>query len=116
MWRELAQTFVDLADSIVDDFIVDDFYALDLLNVLVERCLDLLGVAAAGLLFADAQGPVAVGRVLQPERAARPNCSQQLDNSGASDHPRDGDRLDRRAAGIGDRGGSRPSVMDEISE
>jgi GAF domain-containing protein len=48
--EKLAQTFVDLADSLVDDF-----DALDLLNVLVERCVDLLGVAAAGLLFADGQ-------------------------------------------------------------
>jgi GAF domain-containing protein len=48
--EKLAQTFVDLADSLVDDFDV-----LDLLNVLVERCVDLLGVAAAGLLFADGQ-------------------------------------------------------------
>jgi GAF domain-containing protein len=48
--EKLARTFVDLADSLVDDF-----DALDLLNVLVERCVDLLGVAAAGLLFADGQ-------------------------------------------------------------
>jgi hypothetical protein len=48
--EKLAQTFVELADSLVDDFDV-----LDLLNVLVERCVDLLGVAAAGLLFADGQ-------------------------------------------------------------
>jgi GAF domain-containing protein len=48
--EKLAQTFVELADSLVDDF-----DALDLLNVLVERCVDLLGVAAAGLLIADGQ-------------------------------------------------------------
>jgi GAF domain-containing protein len=48
--EKLAQTFVELADSLVDDF-----DALDLLNVLVERCVDLLGVSAAGLLFADGQ-------------------------------------------------------------
>ena len=48
--EKLAETFVDLADSLVDDF-----DALDLLNVLVERCVDLLGVAAAGLMFADGQ-------------------------------------------------------------
>jgi GAF domain-containing protein len=48
--EKLAQTFFELADSLVDDF-----DALNLLNVLVERCLDLLGVAAAGLLFADGQ-------------------------------------------------------------
>jgi GAF domain-containing protein len=48
--EKLAQTFVELADSLVDDF-----DALDLFNVLVERCVDLLGVAAAGLLIADGQ-------------------------------------------------------------
>ena len=46
--EKLAQTFVELADSLVDDF-----DAIDLLNVLVDRCIELLGVAAAGLLFAD---------------------------------------------------------------
>jgi GAF domain-containing protein len=48
--EKLAETFVELADSLVDEF-----DALDLLNVLIERCVDLLGVAAAGLLFADGQ-------------------------------------------------------------
>ena len=48
--EKLAETFVELADSLVDDFDV-----FDLLNVLVERCVDLLGVAAAGLMFADGQ-------------------------------------------------------------
>jgi len=48
--EKLAQTFVELADSLVDDFDV-----LDLLNVLVERCVDVLGVDAAGILFADGQ-------------------------------------------------------------
>lgn len=46
--EKLAKTFVELADSLVDEF-----DAIDLLNVLVERCVDLLGVSAAGLLFAD---------------------------------------------------------------
>ena len=46
--EKLAQTFVELADSLVEEFDV-----LDVLHVLVERCVDLLGVAAAGLLLAD---------------------------------------------------------------
>jgi len=48
--EKLARTFVELADSLVDEF-----DAIDLLNVLIDRCVDLLGVAAAGLLFADGQ-------------------------------------------------------------
>jgi transcriptional regulator with GAF, ATPase, and Fis domain len=48
---KLAQTFVELADSLIDDF-----DALELLTVLVERTVDLLGVTASGLLLADGQG------------------------------------------------------------
>ena len=48
--EELAETFVELADSLVDEF-----DALDLLTVLVDRCVELLGVAAAGILVADGQ-------------------------------------------------------------
>jgi transcriptional regulator with GAF, ATPase, and Fis domain len=47
---KLAQTFVELADNLIDDFDV-----LELLTVLVERTVDLLGVAASGLLIADGQ-------------------------------------------------------------
>jgi GAF domain-containing protein len=52
---ELADAFVELADTLVDDFDVIDF-----LHVLAERCVQLLGVAAAGLLLADAQGTLQV--------------------------------------------------------
>jgi transcriptional regulator with GAF, ATPase, and Fis domain len=47
---KLAQTFVELADNLIDDF-----DALELLTVLVERSVDVLGVAASGLLLADGQ-------------------------------------------------------------
>jgi GAF domain-containing protein len=50
------------------DSLVDDFDALNLLNVLVERCVDLLGVAAAGLLFADGQDQLRLA-VSSSERA-----------------------------------------------
>jgi GAF domain-containing protein len=52
---ELADAFVELADTLVDDFDVIDF-----LHVLAERCVQLLGVAAAGLLLADGQGTLQV--------------------------------------------------------
>lgn len=49
--RELLQTFVKLADTLVDDYDV-----VDLLQVLVDTCRDLLGTTAAGILLADSRG------------------------------------------------------------
>jgi GAF domain-containing protein len=45
---KLATVFVELADTLVDDFDV-----LDLLHVLATRSVELLGAAAAGLLLTD---------------------------------------------------------------
>ncbi|WP_230415931.1 GAF and ANTAR domain-containing protein [Micromonospora tarapacensis] len=45
---QLADVFVEMADTLVDDFDVIEF-----LHVLTERCVDLLGVSAAGLLLND---------------------------------------------------------------
>lgn len=47
----LAQTFVTLADTLVDDFDV-----LDFLGLLAERATELLGVAAAGVILSDQRG------------------------------------------------------------
>ena len=44
----LADVFVEMADTLVDDFDVIEF-----LHVLTERCVELLGVSAAGLLLTD---------------------------------------------------------------
>jgi GAF domain-containing protein len=46
--EELVGAFVELADTLVDDFDV-----VDLLQRLTSQCVDLLGAAAAGLLLAD---------------------------------------------------------------
>jgi GAF domain-containing protein len=47
----IAQTFVELADTLVEDFDV-----VDLLARLGERCVELFDAAAAGLLLADGHG------------------------------------------------------------
>jgi GAF domain-containing protein len=47
----LAHAFVDLADTLVEDFDV-----VDLLSHLGERCVELFDAAAAGLLLADRRG------------------------------------------------------------
>jgi len=52
---QLADVFVEMADTLVDDFDVIEF-----LHVLAERCVQLLGVSAAGLLLTDQQGALQV--------------------------------------------------------
>jgi hypothetical protein len=44
----LARTFVELADTLVDDFDMVEF-----LHKLVDRCMELLDVSATGLLLGD---------------------------------------------------------------
>jgi len=51
----LAQTFVDVSDTLVADFDVVDFLA-----VLAERCVEFLDVSEAGLMLADASGGLRV--------------------------------------------------------
>lgn len=52
---QLVQAFVELADTLVDDYDVDE-----VLHRLVERCVDLLGADQAGLMFSDQRGGLAV--------------------------------------------------------
>lgn len=49
--QRLAETFVSLADTLVDDFDLLDFLAL-----LAERASELLNVAAAGVILSDQRG------------------------------------------------------------
>lgn len=47
----LADVFVEMADTLVDDFDVIDF-----LHGLTERCVELLNVSAAGIMLSDERG------------------------------------------------------------
>ena len=49
--ERLAQTFVELADTLVGGFDLMEF-----LHMLTERCVELLEAEAAGLLLADGRG------------------------------------------------------------
>ncbi|GAP51807.1 GAF and ANTAR domain-containing protein [Streptomyces azureus] len=53
--RRMAEIFVEVADSLVEDFDV-----IDLLHRLSERCVELLDVSAAGILLANAQGELRI--------------------------------------------------------
>jgi transcriptional regulator with GAF, ATPase, and Fis domain len=53
--ERLLDTLVELADTLIDDFDVIDF-----LHLLVDRCIELLDVDAAGLLLANPHGQLQV--------------------------------------------------------
>lgn len=49
--ERLAQVFVELSDTLIDNFDVVDF-----LQTLTDRCVELLGADAAGLMLTDQRG------------------------------------------------------------
>jgi GAF domain-containing protein len=53
--QRLLETFVTLADTLIDDYDV-----VDLLQFLVDTCRDVLDTTAAGILLADARGDLEV--------------------------------------------------------
>ena len=48
---DIVQSLVEMADTLVDDYDV-----VDLLTLLTDRCVQLLGVAAAGVMLASPEG------------------------------------------------------------
>jgi hypothetical protein len=58
----LSDTFVDLADTMVDDFDVIDF-----LHMLTDRSVRLLSVSAAGVVLADPRGELRVAAASSDE-------------------------------------------------
>lgn len=58
---QLADVFVEMADTLVDDFDVIEF-----LHMLTERCVELLGVSAAGLLLTDQRDTLQVVAASSP--------------------------------------------------
>src|SRR5690349_15331322 len=53
--QRLAETFVELADTLTEGFDVIEF-----LYTLTDRCVELLDVSAAGLMFGDERGRLRV--------------------------------------------------------
>ena len=53
--RQMTRAFVDLADTLVDEYDV-----IELLHVLTARCVEILGVDAAGVMLADPSGQLRV--------------------------------------------------------
>jgi len=72
----LAETLVELADTLVDDFDVIDF-----LHRLAARCVELLGIDAAGLMLVDPYGQLRV-MAASNERARLMDLMQIQSDSG----------------------------------
>ncbi|MDX8141877.1 ANTAR domain-containing protein [Lentzea sp. BCCO 10_0061] len=73
--HRVAQTFLELADTLVERF-----DGIEFLHVLAERCVDLLGVDSAGILLADHQGVLR----LVATSSDRVSSPEQVQSGGAS--------------------------------
>jgi GAF domain-containing protein len=95
----LAQTFVELADTLVADFDLIDF-----MSVLVERCAELLGSAEVGLALAAARGELRVMASSTERMRALELIEVQNDEGPCRDCLRSGEQvLNQRLADSEDR-------------
>jgi transcriptional regulator with GAF, ATPase, and Fis domain len=78
--QQLAAAFVEMADTLVDDFDLMDF-----LHRLTVRCTELLGVAAAGLLLTDQHGALRVVAASTEETRLLELLQLQTDNGPSPD-------------------------------
>lgn len=74
--RLIADTFVELADTLASDYDVIDF-----LHLLVERCQEILAVDAAGVLLEDAEGTLTLA-VASTEKMERYEQSELAHGQG----------------------------------
>jgi GAF domain-containing protein len=99
--RLLAQTFVELADTLVADFDIVDF-----LHTLADRCAELFKPAEAGVMLADQRGGLRVV-ASSSERARLLELFELQNEQGPClDCFRNGERV--AAADFGDDGGRWP--------
>jgi GAF domain-containing protein len=83
--QDLADIFVTLADTLVDDYDV-----VDLLDQLVHGCVNLLGVTAAGLLLDDQKGQFALVAASSDETTVMESLQLQNDEGPCLDCARSG--------------------------
>lgn len=86
--QRLARVFVELADTLVDDFDV-----LEFLNVLVERCVELLDVPAAGVVLVDRSGGLRMAAASSEQARLVELFSVQADDGPCTDCVRTGRRV-----------------------
>jgi GAF domain-containing protein len=98
----LARTLVELADTLVDDFDV-----VELLTLLADRCVEVLDVAAAGLMLAAPEGDLRVVASsseemrlvelfeIQSQEGPCPDCYRTGEPTLDADLAADGDRWPR---------------------
>ena len=98
--RQLTRTFVDLADTLVDEFDV-----IELLHVLTSRCVDLLGVDAAGVMLADSHGQLRLAAASSERARLLELIELQNDEGPCLDAFRTGRQVSY--VDVGHRGGAR---------